>query len=361
MASAQSTVDSLKELNSRLIAEIDKLRKENANIKSENIKLKQDKEESDEEKTDLIAKLERNVSLIKGLSLQDKGTECYQTVANVSQVPITVSPEINSNHTPKQMVSRNEDALASDISDNASKSDLHRPICVESKTSEDKKVDEFLSSVNKKRISNEIRERKRKEKLQDQESFSTPENTANISHKQSIKSQISTSHSKNVSISEAEKMPSNHNEGSNTTDARLSPEIRDISSKIPYNQKVEQGLIHELFEFIRGTDFMSLQNLKKTPLKSIFIKQISDIPVDIDLPPGSMRKYHSSSEFQKLISMKNSSQAHDQLKSDIKTKVCEETLLETEIKAEVSILQVNTSSHLVIVFGKNNHVNFRRK
>ncbi|CAG8575597.1 7746_t:CDS:2, partial [Diversispora eburnea] len=57
--------------------------------------------------------------------------------------------------------------------------------------------------------------------------------------------------------------------------------------KIPYNQKVEQGLIHELFEFIRGTDFMSLQNLKKTPLNSIFIKQISDIPVDIDLTPGS--------------------------------------------------------------------------
>ena len=40
MANAQSTIDSLKELNSRLIAEIDKLRKENADIKAENIKLR---------------------------------------------------------------------------------------------------------------------------------------------------------------------------------------------------------------------------------------------------------------------------------------------------------------------------------
>ncbi|CAG8633930.1 4776_t:CDS:2, partial [Diversispora eburnea] len=76
------------------------------------------------------------------------------------------------------------------------------------------------------------------------------------------------------------------------------PELSDIPSqiteastlviKIPYNWKVEQGLLHELFEFIRGTDSMSLQSLKKTPLNSIFIKQISNISVDIDLTPGSV-------------------------------------------------------------------------
>ncbi|CAG8576890.1 10655_t:CDS:2 [Acaulospora morrowiae] len=65
-------------------------------------------------------------------------------------------------------------------------------------------------------------------------------------------------------------------------------EASTLVVKIPYNQKVEQGLLHELFEFIRGTDSMSLQNLKKTSLNSIFIKQISDVPIDIDLTPGSV-------------------------------------------------------------------------
>ncbi|RHZ76159.1 hypothetical protein Glove_202g56 [Diversispora epigaea] len=36
------------------------------------------------------------------------------------------------------------------------------------------------------------------------------------------------------------------------------------------------------------TDSMSLQNLKKTLLNSIFIKQILNIPVDIDLTPSSL-------------------------------------------------------------------------
>ncbi|CAG8629756.1 8549_t:CDS:2, partial [Diversispora eburnea] len=152
------------------------------------------------------------------------------------------------------------------------------------------------------------------------------------------------------------------------------PELSDILSqiaeastlviKISYNQKVEQCLLHELFEFIRGTDSMSLQSLKKTPLNSIFIKQISDIPVNIDLTPGSaphlalsnlsseknigdqmartqiydeMMQYLpeldakvSSSESQKLISVKNSSHVYGQSKSDIEIKACEKTLSETE-------------------------------
>ncbi|CAJ0871492.1 54_t:CDS:2, partial [Entrophospora sp. SA101] len=73
---------------------------------------------------------------------------------------------------------------------------------------------------------------------------------------------------------------------------------------------------------------MSLQNLKKTPLNSIFIKQILDIPVDIDLTPDAKV---SSFESQKLIGVKNSSRAHGQPESDTETKVCEETLSEAEI------------------------------
>ncbi|RIB09719.1 hypothetical protein C2G38_2044084 [Gigaspora rosea] len=75
----ESKIDLLAEENSKLLAEISELRKENAEIKAENTKLKQDKEDiearfakpeqSDKEKTDLIAKLECDVSLIKQASV----------------------------------------------------------------------------------------------------------------------------------------------------------------------------------------------------------------------------------------------------------------------------------------------------
>ena len=45
MSNTQSKIDSLQELNSRLIATIAELRRENAEVKAENTKLKQDKEE----------------------------------------------------------------------------------------------------------------------------------------------------------------------------------------------------------------------------------------------------------------------------------------------------------------------------
>ncbi|CAJ0838911.1 6805_t:CDS:2, partial [Entrophospora sp. SA101] len=118
-------------------------------------------------------------------------------------------------------------------------------------------------------------------------------------------------------------------------------------------EKVEQGLLHELFEFIRGTDSMSLQNLKKTPLNSIFIKQISDIPVDIDLTPELDAKV-SSFESQKLIGVKNSSRAHGQPESDTETKVCEETLSEAEISItttpSISSSQISNLEDIVNVF-----------
>ncbi|CAJ0923820.1 12202_t:CDS:2 [Entrophospora sp. SA101] len=96
---------------------------------------------------------------------------------------------------------------------------------------------------------------------------------------------------------------------------------------------------------------MSLQNLKKTPLNSIFIKQISDIPVDIDLTPDAKV---SSFESQKLIGVKNSSRAHGQPESDTETKVCEETLSEAEISItttpSISSSQISNLEDIVNVF-----------
>ncbi|CAG8514233.1 17434_t:CDS:10 [Cetraspora pellucida] len=75
------SVSLLKELHSKLLAEISELRKENAEIKAENTELKQDKEEiearfvklkqKNKEKSILITKLQHDVSLIKEQSMQE--------------------------------------------------------------------------------------------------------------------------------------------------------------------------------------------------------------------------------------------------------------------------------------------------
>ncbi|CAH1764458.1 3448_t:CDS:2 [Entrophospora sp. SA101] len=73
-----------------------------------------------------------------------------------------------------KIILRSEDALVSDISNNASNSDVRQkfstrcytsPICTEPKSLEDNEVNEFLDSVNKENVSNEIRERNREKKL----------------------------------------------------------------------------------------------------------------------------------------------------------------------------------------------------
>ena len=59
MSDTQSKIDSLQELNSKLLAEISELRKENADVKAENTKLKQAMEENVELKS-RVEELEKN-------------------------------------------------------------------------------------------------------------------------------------------------------------------------------------------------------------------------------------------------------------------------------------------------------------
>ena len=71
----QSEIDSLREINSKLLAKITELKKENAEVKAENVKLKHALEEHearftnleqrDKEKTTLIAKLDDDIREIK--------------------------------------------------------------------------------------------------------------------------------------------------------------------------------------------------------------------------------------------------------------------------------------------------------
>src|SRR6185437_12447643 len=103
MENTQSTIDSLRELNSRLVSQIDKLRYKFAEVEAENIKLKAENEKVKAENTDIKADnvklkqaLEEHETRITNLEQKDK----VKAITNVSQ---------SSNDTP-----------ISDISENAS-------------------------------------------------------------------------------------------------------------------------------------------------------------------------------------------------------------------------------------------------
>ncbi|CAG8632085.1 12198_t:CDS:2 [Ambispora gerdemannii] len=164
--------------------EIVEVKAENIKVKAENIKLRQvleehevrftNLEQRDKEKTNLIAKLDDDIKKIK------------QSSTNTS-----ISPEMKSDNTHEQTASRktglhlfrnSEDFLTPDTSDNVSNSDIYQElktrslassrqssIHTETKSLEDKKVDEFLNSTYKEKVSKEIIQCIREKKLQDQE------------------------------------------------------------------------------------------------------------------------------------------------------------------------------------------------
>ncbi|CAH1769731.1 3255_t:CDS:1, partial [Entrophospora sp. SA101] len=125
------------------------------------------------------------------------------------------------------------------------------------KSLKDKEIDDFLDLNKKERVSNMIREGNREKKLQDQEAIQK------ISSSSEIQSVISTKINPTTEIAEL---------------ARL---------KIPYNQKVEQGLIHELSAFIN----------EKSNSNSISDKRITENILDGDdlaLGESEIRSFASS-------------------------------------------------------------------
>ncbi|RHZ52557.1 hypothetical protein Glove_460g18 [Diversispora epigaea] len=252
----QSTIDSLKELNSDLVCQITELRKKFAEVETENIKLKQDKEkielrfmeleQKDKEKSILITKLQHDVSLIKEQSMQDKNTECHQTVIDTQNALSTkdvLQSSINSSHfvsasgndTPEQTVLQCEDIPISNITDNtlnsndtheqivsyneesnisshfvttSGNSDLYQesvtptpPIPAKTISMEEKEENEFLDSMYKEQVSKEIMERIREKKLRDQNLSS------DISSSEEVVSEVSvpsTSISRNTELRKSE-------------------------------------------------------------------------------------------------------------------------------------------------------------
>ncbi|RHZ78213.1 hypothetical protein Glove_166g150 [Diversispora epigaea] len=150
----------------------------------------------------------------------------------------SISPEINSNDTPKKINIQNEDASTSNIS----------PICSKPKSSEDEEI-EFLNRVHKEQISNEIRERKQEKKLLRNNEKSNNQDTLSYNKDKSSEQSNSSCVVKTVTVEtevSEETKKDNHN---GVTTGNKNPNISEIkfscpesksSNNIPYNQKVEQ-------------------------------------------------------------------------------------------------------------------------
>ncbi|RHZ81256.1 hypothetical protein Glove_122g129 [Diversispora epigaea] len=173
MGNPQSTIDSLRELNSDLVHQIAELRKKFDEVEAENIKLKQDKEkielrfveleQKDKEKSILITKLQHDVSLIKEQSMQDKNTECHQTVIDTQNALSTKDvsqSSVNSSHFVT--TSGNSDIYQESVT-------LTSPIPIETISLEEKEENEFLDSMYKEQVSKEIIQSISEKKLRDQD------------------------------------------------------------------------------------------------------------------------------------------------------------------------------------------------
>ncbi|CAG8695417.1 20410_t:CDS:1, partial [Gigaspora rosea] len=175
MADSQITIASLRELNSKLTLEIAELRKKYAKVEAENIELKQIIEENTEFKTRFEDQDRKNKTDIANLI--NENTDLKSRVSKLEQ-------KLSQNDEEKgDLIAKLDDDTPEQIEnifDNISNSDIYQEsniqysealIRTDSKSSENKEV-EFLNRVHKETVSNEIRERNRKKKPQAQNSIS---------------------------------------------------------------------------------------------------------------------------------------------------------------------------------------------
>ncbi|CAG8599702.1 11969_t:CDS:2, partial [Diversispora eburnea] len=133
----------------------------------------------------------------------------------------SVNLEQTQSDTPEKIISPEQ---IENTSDNASNSDIYQPIIIETKSLENKEVDEFLDSKDKEGVSNMIRERNKEKKFRDLSPVES-EKIVNKIHDQNL--------------NESSKPSIN----SDSTD---SFEYNDDLSQLDKNQIVEQDLKQEL-------------------------------------------------------------------------------------------------------------------
>ncbi|CAH1769759.1 6201_t:CDS:1, partial [Entrophospora sp. SA101] len=241
-------VTSLKTENTRLrqiIEEIANLRIENTRLKQI---IKQNRTTNDPSHSSVSP--QRHIPLpINGHSNEDDSTDSVNL--DQTQVQNSISPEVNSNNISEQIV---------DTSFN------------NAPNSGDKEINDFLDQKVKEKVSNMMRDINREKKLlrsnkdptsRTQEALLSSQDTSSIESEQMPIDQ---------DISEA---PINQAQGT------ISSKITGTSTtvlKIPYNQKVEQGLTHELSVCAEDND------IKNNAIHGFS----SDKPFNIQIPELSL-------------------------------------------------------------------------
>ncbi|PKY61438.1 hypothetical protein RhiirA4_486416 [Rhizophagus irregularis] len=163
-----------------MTSEIDLLRQENARLMAENTDFKAKYDEAKDEITKLRAELRNRIEELEKARIDTAVKNTRRDVENVrrdaenAELKARVAKlEEDSRHPRKDFSSEK----SADIPDSIV---ANETVPANSKSSEGKTMDLFLDEVNKKRVSDEIRQRKRKEKLAKVESIS-PEKDKQVS------------------------------------------------------------------------------------------------------------------------------------------------------------------------------------
>ncbi|RHZ69782.1 hypothetical protein Glove_278g38 [Diversispora epigaea] len=195
MANIQSKIESLEELISKLVAENDKLRRENAEIPE--LRREKDLLMARIIELEQITKKKLYTDIFTSKSPINSGLSNYPDEKNVQiteSIPSELSIPLNNTTEEINLSQRVSVTPASDITDNASNSDICQPISTKTISLEEKEENNFLDLKHKESISNEIKERNQEKKLRDQEFPLTPENSIfNISCEQGLIQEISSS------------------------------------------------------------------------------------------------------------------------------------------------------------------------
>ncbi|RIA88881.1 hypothetical protein C1645_739060 [Glomus cerebriforme] len=175
--------DSLRELNAKLLTEIAKLRKENAEIpelkekllrfaevEAENARLKQIIEENarcDAENAELksrVGELEAGLALLEQGSAVDGMMSSFgQTQNGEEAMPVVMVPTVDESNSVIDQLNNEVEQAPNDLDGN------------------DEKMVDFLDETYKQSISNEIRERRWEKKQRDQEALVISQNVTKIS------------------------------------------------------------------------------------------------------------------------------------------------------------------------------------
>ncbi|GES76656.1 hypothetical protein GLOIN_2v1790949 [Rhizophagus clarus] len=220
-------------LRAKLKSRIEELEKSRADTAVKNTRCDDRVEELEQKNTELevrFALLEKGSLVVNGRQQNDKETIAEVLAVNVSDSVISQQNDANT----KSMDDKEIDNFIPEEPANVP----------DSRLLEDKKTDAFLDEVHKKKVSDEIRQRKREKKLS-QSHVLFQDSSSTIS--ELFQADLSMTNTKHA---------------------------------LP-EQKVEQDLICELLEFIRCHDSTSLLN-------SISSKHIPDVPVNANLTPGSV-------------------------------------------------------------------------